>query len=557
MDENYTEDAPLGAEDAGKREDVGAVFVDVRELIPQTNLHTRDIKAIRVVVGRKGSGKTHILRYIEEAALEQREVVFCALSDNTVPARLESQFAKIVDRPHARSRWSKFWRIIFSITILSRFIQTAATYAAKRATSRFLNEQGYDAETVRATEWSTTRQRLLEYFEELYFPASGSFKISNLRHNRNPASLIHTVLESIHSIETLDRFIDKVDIMTLEADVASLAKTYRPFHLIIDGVDDVSWRQPRTWLDFQVGLFDAVFFFNEAQRSSEQVVVTVAIRNFVFQAAAESPHIDRVRNLLSLNWSPESAREFLNRRLRQIATGQFADATKLTSQRPLAEWLGFKDIIGIRRSKPEAVETYFLRHTRLSPRNTIRLFNALCQEKNNLLARDSDFGPEQFRRIVDRMATEVADLMLKTAAEEIIAFVGEISRSIATNTHAEGVLVWVASVLEDAIRAVGCEVIEWTEYRRFINAFLDGVLPDGVTADRDDPGYQKILLTVEAILWRSNVIAFWDHRGAEPRWSFSWLPRDDSQPKPGGMVGFHSSLIGKCHLEVSEHGPVF
>lgn len=551
------ENAPLGAEDAVKREDVGAVFVDVRDLIPQTNLHTKDIRAIRVVVGRKGSGKTHMLRYIEEAAKEHREVVFSALSDNTIPARLESQFAKIVDRPHARSRWSKFWRIIFSLSILSRFTPPTASLLARRAASRFLIELGYPVDEVRPTEWRTTRIRLVAHFEDLYFPATGHFKVSNIRASRDPASIIHMVLEGIYSIETLDQFIDRVDVVGLEADIASLAKTYRPFHLIIDGVDDVSWRQPRTWLDFQVGLFDAVFFFAEAQRSSEQVVVTVAIRNFVFQAAAESPHIDRIRNLLSLNWSPESALEFLNRRLHQVSSGQFADATKLTSSRPLADWLGFDVVIGLRRKFDEPVENYFLRHTRLSPRNLIRLFNMLCHEKNSCLSNGRQFGVANFRRVVDKLSDEVSELMLKTASEEIIAFVEEISRSITTTTRVEGVVLWVASLLEECIRDVGCEVMDWDEYRLFVQRFISSALPEKDLQSISEQSLIKITRVVEGILWRSNIIAFWDERQADPGWRFSWSPREDTRPKVGGRVGFHSSLIGKCNLGVSEHGPVF
>lgn len=557
MDDIAVENAPLGEEDAVRREDVGAVFVDVRDLIPQTNLHTNDIRAIRVVVGRKGSGKTHMLRYIEEATKENREVVFSALSDNTIPARLESQFANIVDRPHARNRWSKFWRIVFSISILSRFTPTNARLAARRAASRFLIEQGHQPDQVRATEWRPTRLRLLAHFEGYYFPPTGHFRLANVRDSRDPASLIHTLLENIYNIDTLDAFIDKVDVVGLEADVASLAKTYRPFHLIIDGVDDVSWRQPRTWLDFQVGLFDAVFFFAEAQRSSEQVVVTVAIRNFVFQAAAESPHIDRIRHLLSLNWTPDSALEFLNRRLHQISSGQFADATKLDSARPLAQWLGFDVVKGLRRVSDEAVESYFLRHTRLSPRNLIRQFNLLCREKNNCQANNREFGVSNFRRVVDRVANEVSELMLKTASEEIIAFVGEISRSIPSASHVEGVLLWVASNLEEAVRESGCEVMEWGDYQAFVHRFLTSVLPEGVSTDPDDKSFQRIARLVEDILWRSNIIAFWDERLACPGWTFSWSPREDTRPRAGGRVGFHSSLIGKCNLGVSEHGPVF
>ncbi len=551
------ENAPLGVEDAARRDDVEAVFVDVRDLIPQPDLHTRDLTAIKIIVGRKGSGKTHMLRYIEEAAKQHREVIFSPLDDNAVPARLEKQFSRAVDHPNARSRWSKLWRVIFCLTVLSRFTNRQASLPARRAASRFLVEQGYSSDGVKANEWHTTRPKLISHFEDYYFPQSGHFRISELRHNSSPASLLHTVLDSIYNIDTLDQFIDSVDISSLEADIASLAKLYRPFHLIIDGVDDISWRQPRTWLDFQVGLFDAVFYFAATQRNSEQVVVTVAIRNFVFQAAAQSPHIDRIRNLLSLNWSPNSAIEFLNRRLHQISSGQFADAVKLTADRPLAEWLGFDSIAGIRRKGKESVESYFLRHTRLSPRNLIKQFNMICEEKNRCLSSGRPFGPDEYCEIVNRTADKVAELMLKTAAEEIIAFVTEVSSAVPSESNSEGVLMWVASALERAIRDAEREALDWKEYEAFLFSFVSSILTGVSMLDESLQRIEPILRIVESILWRSNVIAFWDRRLAKPGWTFSWTPREDSPPRSGDHVGFHSSLIGKCGLGVSEHGPVF
>ncbi|HYD38325.1 MAG TPA: hypothetical protein VEA60_11970 [Allosphingosinicella sp.] len=558
MAEDYNRDAPLGAEDAAKREDVADVFVDVRELIPQTSLHTNDIKAIRIVVGKKGSGKTHILRYIESESQGARTVIYCTLSDNAIPIALESQFSREVDRPHARSRWSKFWRIVLSVSILSRFISAAADVPQRRAATKFLIDQGYTRDEVRADEWKTTRELLIRHFADSYFPKDFSFRLANLRGPRDPTSVIHRLLDGVHSLRAMDELIDFVEVSGLEAEIGALAKGYRPFHIIIDGIDDVSWRQPRAWLDFQVGLFDATFYFQETLRSSEQVAVTVAMRNFIYLSAAESPHIDRIRNLLSLNWTPTSALAFLNRRLNQIAKNSFADAPKLASDRPLAAWLGFDSVVAVRRSVEESVEAYVLRHTRLSPRNLIRLFNLLVQEKNRKTSRQETFDADDFRQIVGRIGEEVAELMLKVAAEEIIAFIAEVSDTVVRAKRSEGVVTWVAWTLEEAIRAVGNEVMDAARYDRFLVQLLEAILPDHLLKDRASGSkFEEYMRTVELVLWRCNVIAFRDDRRFKPGWVFSWSPREDVKPQGGGDVGFHSALIPKCDLEVSEHGPVF
>lgn len=547
------DDQPLGVEDAARRGDVGEVFVDVRTLIPQTRLYTDDITSIRIVVGKKGSGKTHILRYIEEEAKRYREVIYSALGDNMLPTKLEPQFASGMDRPHARQRWSKFWRVAIALSIVSRFTSYDAVVAVRRVSSDFLVEHGYFPEKSKTDDWPLTRQTLAQYFEE-YFDEEHPFKISKLRRERDPGSLVVLMLDGIHSIGKLDAFLDKIDVSGLESDVASLSRSYRPFHVIIDGVDEVSWRQPRMWLDFQVGLFDAVFFFNDAQRNSNLIIVTIAIRNFVFQAAAESPHVDRVKNLLSLNWSPKSAEAFLNRRLRQIAKGDFVDSEKLTGERPLANWLGFDNIEAIRRKKLERVESYFLRHTRLSPRNIIRLFNVMCRAKNHLSVEGRVFDQEAFRLVVEEIAGDVSALMLRTAAEEIIAFIPEITDRNLSERKTEGVLEWVAKELEYAIASSGSEVLTWSVYQEILLEFGRAVIDvERVEPDR----FKACVKTIDDVLWRSNVVAFYGMAGFVPGWIFSWSPQSDVRPKSGGLVGFHSAIISKCYLGVSEHGPVF
>ena len=546
-------DNPLGDEDAAKRDktDVHHAFVDVRDLIVQPYQVSEDIEQIRVVVGKKGSGKTHILRYIEdETGKSGRTVIFGALNDNAIPAHLERQFETGTDRPHARSHWSRLWRIVIAISILSRFLTDQSAPKTRKSLFRFLDSRGVGSENRSFVE---ARQSLVAHFEQ-HFSAGIDFKLASLRDVADPGIVLHRILEPIHTLSRLLQFLDKTDLASLESDVASLVKHDRPIHVIIDGVDEVSWRQPRMWLDFQVGLFDAIFFFHEAQRNTNDIVITAAIRNFVFVAARESPHADRIRNLLSLNWDPRSARMFLNRRLQQISGLRFVDSDRLKGdQRPLAGWLGFSKVQAKRRSVPEDVERYLLRHTRLSPRNIIRLFNLLCRHKAQLYLSGEDFTEKDFRAVVEEVGNDVADLMLKTAAEEIIAFTPDISTTVSTVRN-EGVVNWVATELGDTIREFGKEVLSRDEYEYFLETFLRRILPDEACTDS---GISRNSRLAEAILWRSNVIAFRPQKDPETGWIFSWSPQQSLPSKPD-MAGFHSSLIVRCELEVSEeYGPVF
>lgn len=554
VEERFNPDAPLGEEDAARRRDVGAVFVDVRTLIRQPHLNTTDIKSIKIVVGKKGSGKTHILKYIEEQSSLTREVLHCALSDNTIPNFLEDQFRDRTDRPYARSKWSKFWRIVISLSVLTSFLSVKPPRPRRVATSKFLIERGTPVEQCRPDEWRTTRSLLVAHFRDRYFPARSGFGLDTIQDSMLPTAVMYRLFQSIRSVQSLDTLLDGVDVDSLEGEVASLAKGYRPFHVIIDGVDDVSWKQPRIWLEFQVGLFDATFFYNQALRSSDQIYITVAIRNFVFLTAMQSQFADRVRQLLSLNWNPKSAMAFLDRRMRQIAGKAFADADKLNCERPLSAWLGFKDIVATRRSKSEPVEQYFLRHTRLSPRNIIRLFNLIAQEKNRCIEEGIKFDRSGFRQVVAQVSVDVAEMMIKTAAEEVIALIPEASESTSRSRRSEGLITWVVGCIEDAITDIGTEAITADEFEFLIEDILQRLV-DVEKLDAAELSDRRAL--IELILWRCNLIAYWSERRSPPGWVFSWSPREDRKPKKPKRVGFHSSLIDKCDLEVSKYGPVF
>lgn len=550
MSQELVIDAPLGIEDAAKRDDVDAVFVDVRRLIPQTRLHANEITAIKVVVGRKGSGKTHILRVIENAAQTSRRVIYSALDDNVLPKRLEQQLDLIANHSQARGYWSKLWRIAISLSIVIRLSAGLAEHTERRSALRFLLDRNLVPEDTKIGQRTLIFQKLTDYFQN-YLVKGATFRLANVSQERGPGDLLSLLLEGISSPETFRNFIDHVDLKGLEQDVATLAGNFKPIHVIIDGVDEVSWHQPRMWLDFQVGLFDAVFFFSEAQRNSSWIAVTVAIRTFVYRAVMRSPHHDRVKHMLSLDWTPDSALDFLDRRLLQIAGQHFADSNKLGGPRPMVDWLGFARVKSPRRENEEDVERYFLRHTRLSPRDLIRLFNLLCQRKNSLRTLGRAFDEGEFRAVVEVIAAEVAEVMLKTAAEEIIAFVKEVSDWVNKN-RPDDVVGWVEWELKQAIHEMGCEVMEADSYHAFLEVFLGSVLPDG------SPGLnERNLNEVEAILFRSNVIAFWNERDLPKRWEFGWSRPEPPRASSISRVGFHSSLILKCDLEVSPHGPVF
>ena len=56
---------PFGNPNASVRSDIENTYVDIREVLSTKYVSTDDVTKAKIVVGRKGSGKTHLLKHIE------------------------------------------------------------------------------------------------------------------------------------------------------------------------------------------------------------------------------------------------------------------------------------------------------------------------------------------------------------------------------------------------------------------------------------------------------------------------------------------------------------
>lgn len=543
------DDAPMGSEDARDRggDDIEASYIDVTSLI-QSNLPASRLYESKVVVGRKGSGKTHVLLHLQNLARKQgRDVIYTNLDRNLFQGRGLLPYHGTESPEQCMALWAAVWRIALSMAAVSHFtarrISSKARQAVQDCIGEFVFDSSMDVEQLSRRFCDTLRERHGDLIPDADSPL-------------DPVRALEDIIRRYKNLRSLNAFLESVDYRKLESDVSILLHRYGTLQFLIDGLDEYAWSDPKGWLELQVGLFTAAFELATVRTYTQHLKLTIALRNYVFTRASQSPHVDRARShILTLNWNFAAARNFLNQRLRKLANGNFARSEHLAGDRPLVKWLGFDTVKSPLRSSAEDVEQYMLRHSRLSPRNLVEVFNSLCAVQNALHREHRQLGPEQFRDIVEQHARSVGDLMLKVAAEEILAILPpppDIGRKSITPEYA---VTGVAEKIATTISECSNEVINRdTCSKSLIQPILMRL---GFLKEADDV---DLGLDLEAALWRSGIFAYQRESDAGSHWLFSWSsnslgPAGNAQT--ARYIGFHSCLIGCCSLTASPNGPVF
>lgn len=541
---NYN-NAPMGHEDAKDRDDIEQSYIDVTSMIPSGAYTASSLHDAKIVVGRKGSGKTHVLLHIRQLSQKDgRDVVYTQLDHDLFKGRGLHPYQGGRGPEQSVSMWASIWRVALDMAALSRFTARRVSAKAREAIEASLEALDIEpgADPLRSFR-EAMADRHGELAPELDIPI-------------DPIEALELLLQRYKHLNSLTTFLEDVNFRYVENEIAVLLHRHGVVHFVIDGLDEYAYADPKGWLDLQVGLFTAAFELATVRTYTQYLRLTMSLRNYVFTRASQTPHIDRARShILRLNWDDHSARKFLNERLLKLHGGAFARSDKLVGKNPLAGWLGFETVQSPRRDAQEDVVRYLLRHSRLSPRNVVEVFNSLCAVQNTL-ANDGRVMTEfEFRTVVEGQARSVASLMLKVAAEEIIALLpsGAFNRR---SSHAPEYLITdIAEKISLTISECGSEVIDRTD----CNAKLVRSLARRLDLD-DVDHFEDVLKDLEAALWRSSVIAYLQEGEGGARWAFSWSASDlapAGNAQTARKVGFHSCLIAYCSLEVAADGPVF
>ncbi|MGI8731369.1 MAG: P-loop ATPase, Sll1717 family [Solirubrobacteraceae bacterium] len=515
------EEGPFGLADASRSLEA-ADFVAFEGF---SGIATRDddLRA-RVIVGRKGAGKTLYLRRARAAASENSSVYADNIQQNLPSTTDIVSVANLYSMEILVEKWMSIWRAAILRSVASHMLNNK-------------NLRGYVDDEQ--------RRSLREDFPAVMLDAAKS---------KTPLSVYSQVSELISPHRdksgSLDRLLSHRQWEELEYRVGELLIDMPPFCLYLDAVDEEFRHAPAYWLMCQKGLFYQVMRLLRDTRLGGRLHIFICIRDLTYTSVFGSEHATRYLDPLHirlLEWDSDSISYLFEQKIARLGWPGVPRSANV------AEWLGIDSIHNERRGHHEATAAYVLRHTRLLPRDVVVLGNELVArmmrrgQRRQLTGKDVRqvvrtcarvFGGEQLAVCANQIAS---DMMHAGAGLQEVA-----DLYTGSDPDFEGAQIYIDDKrkrLGDLIKSVGCDRFDRDSFLRLRERGR------AMYGGRTDP---------LAVLWQNGLL------GIEPRdlpdgravfYSASahhelWI--DDAAPR----YAFHPCLIDALNLTSEGPGSV-
>lgn len=470
---------------------------------------TDDMRSIRVVVGKKGSGKTLYLRRLQDSTRQDESVFSADLTDDIPGTDLVCKFCQRFETDKLDEAWEKAWRIAIFRSCISYLI-----------TKKYFTR-----------DYSTLS--LVEHLK----PYAGLLGLYNQNY---PHYFVERTIYS-ELTDIIYKFEDKKSFMKycqnpawddIQKFLASTLKNCPPIFFYLDGMDEEFSRAPMEWLRCQKGLFNAVMRLARKHNSlSARLHVVIAIRDSVYLSILEtSESRERYRNtpeISILDWDYSAIKYFLSEKIRQIPPGW-------GSYTSISDFIGLDKISpSSRQGGEECIDRYLIRHTRLLPRDIVQLGNQIADKRVSLQQNLPKDWLDIFKRIVSENSRAFADEQILISANQLA------SHDAPPFSAKHGYSEWYTSTveytnsrrkpIEDFIRYIGYE------------SFNEEKLVEAGESIKDQIASNVNMGTV---LWQNGLIGV-KRKGTDPDFEFCNLTRGVGFSIPQGCVlyAFHPSLI--------------
>jgi hypothetical protein len=384
---------PFGAADASREDPTGAqeAFIDFSGM---DGIATRqdDMRA-RVIVGRKGAGKTLYLRRARAYAAVGGEYYADDIQQNLPTTTEIVGVANCYPLAILTEKWMAIWRCAILRSLATHMLRN------KRLGSRLSPDD---------------RDLLMNGFPDVMQDASTA---------RTPLSVYSQVRELISerplSAQRLDRMVSHRQWEELEYTLAELLPDFPPICFYIDAIDEEFRHAPAYWMMCQKGLFYQVMRLLRDTRLGGRLHVFIGIRDHVYTSVFGSEHATRYLDPLHirlLEWDPDSINYFLTEKVRRLPVNWLA-----AGEPTIDGWLGISSVYNTRRQTTEPAAAYILRHTRLLPRDVVVVGNRLCER---MRMRDGVVRPlddRDVRQVVHECARVFGREQLEICGNQIAA----------------------------------------------------------------------------------------------------------------------------------------
>ncbi len=421
-------------------------FINLTSLQTQTIDETLDTSA-RVIVGRKGSGKTLYLRFIQDhyrrQNSENENSVYITDIDNKPPdseliTKITSWFEK--DDNKADETWRGIWKMVILRTTYCHlfYSKTLDKYVSKREKSEFFSKYSKILPKIKA-------------------PTSIFNQLTNL-------------LSNFNSLKDLQSFMFLEEWGPFEYELNLLIKSSPPIYFFIDQLDDDFSHAPYEWLKCQYGLFAAMFRFIRSNTLGGRLHIIACIRELVY---AYILHTQDGSKYLSepkikvLRWDYNLAKHFIDKKVEFLDDCYFKNSQ---IEKTTQNFFGISELnLSRNGGYTEKIHSYILRHTMLMPRDIINIGNIYNEKCKTSL--DSFDNENALKDAVKYVARQIAK------EQSIIASILISTRWIYNGVVENGTLaVYTDDAMINSINSNLCKMILYIGEDRFTGRKLNSTI---------------------------------------------------------------------------------
>ena len=476
----------------------------------------------RVLVGRKGSGKTLYLRRLQAHAAQDPSLYAGIIQQDVPPTDDIIRFCHWFASDNLKEQWQRLWR---------------------RAIMRSLMSHIFCNPSITSNVPLEARNRLSHNFK----PVGRDFNA--------PVSVYSQISEIINNVPTragTENYLRHAAWSDLEVQIAQVLVNCPPICFYIDAVDEEFEAAPMYWLQCQKGLFFAIFELLRDQMFGGRLHLFACIRNIVYSAVVLSEHLNRYKgepHIRVLNWNRRSIEYFLLEKLSHLHPDYVLHDS--SEGDPIANWLGTATIDNKRRKVRESTLTYLLRHTRLLPRDIVIMGNLLSRQMANI---KKNGNPEHLQAIV---RDTVAQAAKSFGHEQLMICANEVmSNQMPKHAVEHG---YSNVYVKNREYAIGVKE-EIEKVIRFVNTdrFSRRVLEQAKTHALENSEQMFKQIDVFSVLWRNGLIGYVSGPKNDERHIFYSDDNLDRFNLPGDRETyvFHPILIDAVNIKSSGNRPV-
>lgn len=482
-------------------------------------------RTARVLVGRKGSGKTLYLRRLQTAARAENALYADDWRTDLPPtSEIVRVFDWASDRQDAVERWERIWKRAIQRATMSHLQYHPEL--AKSVGNHLLSLRGYEG----------------VLFAPFDAPVSIYSQVSAIVNE-------HWDLQTRHrNPGVLDHYLAQPEWPGFQHHLYEALRAVKPLCFYLDGADERFTAAPKQWLACQEGLFNEVIALLAGdQHVGSRLHVVVGIVDLVFSSLQQGWHSTKLAGsqyIRTLDWDIRAIRHFLHERISALDPSYRLNDEATD---PVERWLGTRTIVNAARGETELLEDYLIRHTRLIPRDVVQLGNKLCDliDRVRYDMDDPILLEEDIRSVVHVEAERFAN-------EELLGVANHITASTAPVGAAEMGIdpLYTGEAKKGKANRAAQNV---TAMQEALRVTLKAVLSNSLACDRFDPEALSALdgearqtlgdVDLPSLLWQHGLLGYIEEsvETGQPKFFGSELPLVIPRKKAG--YALHPALL--------------